>query len=361
MKKWLVPLVIVLVSALIYTGCAQPAQSPTQAALTQAAPAQTSSTQTWNLKMHHHTSGAFLNQGIDVYAKNIEKATNGRVKVTVYPFGSLGNETAGWDLVTSDVADIAWTLTAFTPGKFPSTEIMSLPFLGVSSAEEGSVVLWDLVEKYPQVFDKEYSEAKMLTLHCGCPQLLCSVNKPIRTLDDFKGLNLRVPPGPATDMVKLMGANPLNVTVGDMYTSLQKGVIDAALIDWPGVDSFKLAEVTKYFTLTNLYEPVFWVAMNKNVWDSMPTDVQNEIMSVNGAAGAKFFGQTFDTIARATEDKVSKMSGKEIITPSADEVSKWQTMAVSLQNSYAQNLDAKGLPGKEMLDYVLQQIKSYSK
>jgi TRAP-type C4-dicarboxylate transport system substrate-binding protein len=96
----------------------------------------------------------------------------------------------------------------------------------VPAHQKGSETLWKLYEKFPSV-QKEFNEIQPLVLYTSSPNLLVS-KKQVRTLEDFKGLKLRVLGGPPTEMAKALGAVPTLIPMPDVYQSLDKGVVDGA-------------------------------------------------------------------------------------------------------------------------------------
>ena len=315
---------------------------------------------TWELKMHHHAGAYITKNALGGWAKNVEDATKGRVKIKILPFTALGGVTEGYDLVTSGTADVAWTFTGFFPGQFALSDIMTLPFVTCPSSELTSGVLWDLTEKFPQEFGKEYSEVKLLTIHTSDPNIVGTTSKPVRKLEDLKGLNMRVSAG-LTDFVKALGANPQMVPTGDTYLAFEKGVLNGFISDWPAVDAFKWYDVINYYTTIGINSNAYWIIMNKKVWNSMPEDVQKQVMSVSGRTGATFIGKVWDEYSKSIVTQVAKMPKKELIQLPGEEVARWRKLAEPMWESYVSKLEAKGSPGKKVLEYALQRVSECSK
>lgn len=361
MKKWfLVSLMVFLISLLALAGCAQPAPAP-KPSPTPTPPVTPSPTKVeWNLKFHHHTTGKTADV-LAAWAANMEKATNGRIKINIFPGATLGKEKEAYELATTGTADISWGFLANFPGQFLMTDIGSLPLLGMPNGEVASRVLWGLYTKFPDAFAKEYKEVKVLTIHSSGTIPMATTKKPVRILDDLQGLNIRIPGGPPTDMLKALGGNPVNVPTADLYSSLEKGVIDGLCLGWMAMEDFKTYEVTKYFEETNFYATAFWLVMNKKTWDSMPPDVQAQITSVCGEKGAIFLGSGWDALGISSRNMVQKLPGKEIIAIAPAEMTRWTERAQPIWDAHIKKCTDKGLPGKEALEYALQLIKQLSK
>src|SRR3990172_25789 len=155
------------------------------------------------------------------FAEKVKTVTNGRVTVRIHPHQTLGKAADFFNMVKTGIADIALCVQSFNPGQFPLTEIMDLPFLPVPSAEAGGLVRWELFEKFPEI-RKEYAGTKLLHVASTDPYFIITTQKPIRRLEDMKGLKLRVPGGRPADALKLMGAVPVLIPMPELYMALDK-------------------------------------------------------------------------------------------------------------------------------------------
>jgi TRAP-type C4-dicarboxylate transport system substrate-binding protein len=182
------------------------------------------------------------------WAEKVEKATNGRVTIKIYPAQTLGKAPDFFDLVKSGIADIALGVQVFNPGQFPLTEIVSLPFMNVPSAEVGGRVLWELIEKFPEI-QKEYTGIKLLHVVSTDPYFIVTTNKPVRKMEDLKGVKLRAPGGRASETLKALGAVPVMVRMPELYVALEKGVIDGAPIPGEPIMGQVPVDKLKYATL----------------------------------------------------------------------------------------------------------------
>src|SRR5262249_54547441 len=153
--------------------------------------------------------------------------------IEVYPSQTLIKGVDMWKGVRGGIADIGWCMQGYWPEQTPLSDVISLPFLPVSSAEKGSEALWKLYENSPSV-QKEYSEIEPLLLYTSSSNLLVS-KRQVKTIDEFKGLKFRVLGGPPTEMANALGAVPTLIPMPDVYQSLDKGVVDGAAAPWEAV------------------------------------------------------------------------------------------------------------------------------
>ena len=121
--------------------------------------------------------------------KKVEKATNNRVEFVFFPGAILGPITEAYNMVKSGGVDCGTIVIGFHPGQFVLSEVIQLPFLGLQNAAVASRVYWGLYEKFPE-FRAEYSGVKLLTPYCDAPTPI-GTNRPIRKMEDVKGLKIR--------------------------------------------------------------------------------------------------------------------------------------------------------------------------
>jgi TRAP-type C4-dicarboxylate transport system substrate-binding protein len=279
------------------------------------------------------------------WIKQVEEATKGRVKIEVFPSQTLVKGIDMWKGVRSGIADMGWCVQGYWPDQTPLSDSISLPFLPIKTAEQGSEVLWKVYEKFPSM-QKEYGEIQPIVLHTTSPNFLLTSKKQVKTLEDVKGLKLRTLGGPPIDMAKALGAVPTLIPMPDVYQSLDKGVVDGAVAPWEAIHGFRLYEVVKYYTMVPMYASYFSVCTNKAKWDSLPKDVRDQIMSVSGLAGAKFWGKNFfDTAEQGVIERAKAGNfelNKYVLPP--DEAARWSKVAgAPLWEEWIKKMEGKGL------------------
>ncbi len=245
------------------------------------------------------------------WAKQVEEATGGKVKIQIFYSQTLTKGKDSWEALKNGIADISWCFHGYWPGLTPLADVISLPALPFKTAEKGSEVLWKLYEKYPAI-QEQFADNKVLLLFTSNPYLLITTKKQVKTMEDIKGMKIRMTGGPPTEMMKALGGTPMMVPMPDNYMSLQKGVIDGMGAPWEAIHGFRLYEVVNYYTETPFPAVYFTISMNKKKWESLDKDIQDAIMSVSGLEGSKFWGRNhFDTAKDGVMEKV-KAEGKSI-------------------------------------------------
>jgi len=285
----------------------------------------------------------------------VEKRTNGKVKVDTYPGSTLLNPKNMFDGVIAGTADIGCLATSYQPGAFPVVEAIDLP-LGWPSATVASVSLWDLVDKYKP---KELEKVKVITMFT-CPPANIMSMKPVLSLGDIKGYELRAS-GTGAKILEILGAAPVAMPQSDVPEALQKGVIKGNVSSLEVMKDFKYAEYCHYVTSNvNLFVVSFAVVMNQAKWNSLPDDVKKVIDDMRKEQ-AIWTGQYVDNHVNEAM-KWSKETHKvQVNTLPKAELDKWYALLNPMMDKYLKDYEAKGLPTKAILDDVMKLKAKYSK
>jgi len=201
------------------------------------------------------------------WAKEVGIRTKGAVKVQTFPGGTLLPAKNIFDGVITGTADIGNLAMSYQPGRFPVSEAVDLP-IGFKSARAASLALYDLLEKYP----KEFEKVKILTAFT-CPPANIMTTKPVNSLSDLKGMEIRSS-GTGADVIKRLGGIPIAMPQSDTPEALQKGIVKGMASSMEILKDFNFAAYTPYALETNLFVVSFAVVMNKDKWNSLPADVK---------------------------------------------------------------------------------------
>jgi TRAP-type C4-dicarboxylate transport system substrate-binding protein len=285
------------------------------------------------------------------WAQEIEKRTNGGVKITVFPGGTLTPADKCYDGVVNGISDIGFSVLAYTRGKFPLTELTDLP-LGIKSG----VVATRLINAYYQKFKpKEFDDVQVMYFHGHGPGLL-HTKRAVNTLDDLKGMKIRCT-GMAAKIVTALGGVPVAMPMGETYDALSRGVVDGSMAPQESLQGWKWGEVVKY-TIENFgssYSTGFFVVMNKDKWKALPPDVQKVIEAVNTEWIEKT-GRLWDDIDKQGRE-FTLARGNQILPLSKEEDQKWAQQVRPILDEYVANMKAKNLPGDAALSFYLEELK----
>lgn len=306
---------------------------------------------------HHEPPGSKLNQAFEKWAQMINEKTNGQVKITIYPAETLGKGKDSYSMVVNGIAQLGWVPTGMVPGKFPMTEVANLPMLGMNTAEIGSQAIWDLYLNNPEV-QKEYEEVKLISVWASGYQLL-GAKKDLQTIEDLKGVKLRAGGFGATEMLKSIGAVPMNAPPPEIYENIEKGVMDGFCFDWQGVNASRIYEVID----TALDIPLCVVPqtfiMNKNTWESLTPEVQKVFEELGGATMGVFIAQNAYDAANVEGRENMQKINKKVTTLTPEEEAKWVEAAKPVWEQWVSQMNAKGKDGAKALAQIQEFVAKY--
>ena len=288
------------------------------------------------------------------WAQKMETITKGQLKFKIFPGGQLGKPPHQYDSAVKGLTDIAFGLHSYTPGRFPLTAVLRMP-LFVKNAEIGSSVLWKVYEKY---LKEEHKDTKILWLFCHGPGQVFTTKKQVKTLEDFKGMKIRSPGKIMSKVLQKFGAATVGMPITQVYTGLERGTLDAVIAPSAVLRPFRFYEKTKFATTADLYSMTFFVAMNKKKYDSLPTDLKKAIDDNTGEQMAVTAGKAYDNSDAPGKALALSKGMIEYVLPPA-ELERWKKISMVVVDEWVTDMDAKGLPAGEILEYTKALLKKY--
>jgi len=299
-------------------------------------------------------ANTFPAKQMDYWAAEVEKRTNGKVKIEKFPGGTLLTAQNMYDGVLKGVAEIGLSCPSYEPGRFPLIGISDQP-VAYPNAKVASVVLYDLIKEFQP---KELADFKVLTAFNTEPSFIQS-KKPVQKLADIAGLRLRTT-GTGVPVLKALGGTPVGMPQSEIAQALQTGVIDGYLTSREVLLDFKYAETVKYVTEYPLVTVSFAAVMNKNVWNSLPPDVQKVIDDL-GRETALWTGNYLDNHVKESLAWATKEQNLKTITLTPEEKAKWDAKLKDVTDAYVKEVEAKGLPGQKFLQKLYELRDKYAK
>ena len=296
------------------------------------------------------------------WMQKIEKESGGRIKFEGYPAMQLGGTPVQlYDQAKDGVVDVVWTLPGNTAGRFPRIEVFELPFM-MSNAEATSKAYWEYVQT---VAPDEFKDTQVLALQVHGPGVIHTVDKPIKSISDMRGLKLRAPTRQVTKLMGVLGATPVGMPLPQIPDALSKGTINGCVIPWEVVPSVKVNELTKFHAEFDpaggsLYTTTFVVAMNKAKYNALAPELKKVIDNNSGMATSAWFGkvqQGNDVVGR----KTASDRGNTIYTVSATEAQEFRRKARTVEVEWVEDMNKKGFDGKKLLDTARSLIDKHSR
>jgi TRAP-type C4-dicarboxylate transport system substrate-binding protein len=314
------------------------------------------------LKLHHFLPPQATIQALvfNPWCEKIGKESGGRIKCQIYPAMQLGGTPPQlFDQARDGVADIVWTVPTYQAGRFQKSEVFELPFMA-KNAETGSPALYDYVMKNSQ---DEFKGVKILALHLHDGSLLHFSAKPVKTLEDLKGLKVRGPTRIGAQFLTALGATPVQMPLPQVPESVSKGVIDGAMVPWEGVPPIKLQEIAKYHTDTAAGAPrmsntIFVIAMNEAKYNGLPPEIKKVIDANSGLDLSRQIGKVFDSTTEPAKKLAAEQKGVfDQLTPA--EYDRWQKATEPVVKEWISDVSAKGANGQALYDDAKALIRKY--
>jgi len=238
-------------------------------------------------KMATSWPAGILNQRLcDMFAKEVLDMSGGRLEIKVYPGGKLIGALEVFDAVRMGTIDIASSTPAYWIGKTEAADFFRSCVFGMEAIER---LAWmyegEGMELYHEMYSK-FGFGAAFPMGILWPEGLAWSNKPIRSMDDFKGLKFRTS-GYWGEILAEAGASVVMLPGGEVYEALQRKVIDAAEFATPGIDRIlAFFEITDHMLVPGVHQPssMMDIIINKKSWENLPADlkaiVKNAAMAI---------------------------------------------------------------------------------
>jgi TRAP-type C4-dicarboxylate transport system substrate-binding protein len=261
-------------------------------------------------------------------------------------------------MVLNGTCDIGGGLPSFFPGQFPMSEALSLPLIGVETSAQATEAFWEMFET-TDFLKKEYSDFEVLMLIGMNYSSIGTTGKKIASVEQLKGMKLRVNSGPPTDFAIEAGATPISIVIGELYSSLERGVIDGVITDWNAYDAFKLYDRIHYILDERITVNPYFVLMNKASYAALPADLRGILDELTRTPDARAaFAAEFDRVT----DKMKRIiaaAGGDIHTLPAGERAMLGNIAERACDGWVQEKAAEGYPAREAMDTMVRLLEKH--
>jgi TRAP-type transport system periplasmic protein len=292
----------------------------------------------------------------------VEKESGGRIKFEAYPAMQLGGTPVQlYDQARDGVVDIIWTLPGNTTGRFPRVEVFELPFM-MTNAEATSKAYWEYVQT---MAPDEFKDVQVLALQVHGPGVIHTAEKPVKSVNDLKGIKVRGPSRQVNKLLGSLGATPVGMPLPGIPDALSKGTIQGAVIPWEVVPSVKVQELTKYHAEFDpvggaIYTITFVMAMNKAKYNSLPPDLKKVIDNNSGMATSAWLGKT-QQAGDAAGRKAAADRGNTIFTVGKEEAQQFRRASRLVEVEWIEDMKKRGFDGQKLLDTARSLIEKHTK
>jgi TRAP-type C4-dicarboxylate transport system substrate-binding protein len=291
--------------------------------------------------------------GFEVWAKSVEAASGGTIKVTMYPAQQLGKAPDHYDMARDGIADVAWINPGYQPGRFPVISAGELPFL-ISNAKGGSAALDKWYRAYAE---KEMRDVKVCLTHLHDPGALHS-KKAITHPDQIKGMKIRPAHATMAQFMTLLGATNAQVSAPESRDALEKGVADAITFPWNSILIFGIDKVVTHHLDIPFYVTTFAWVMNKGTYNKMSAAQKKVIDSHCTTEWAEKVASGWADNEASGKEKLSTMPGHTLVKASDADIAAWRKAAAPLREKWDEAVKKAGHDPKKVFDGLTSELKA---
>ncbi len=289
----------------------------------------------------------------------LNTVSGGKFDIKVHPSYTLVGMKDSYQAVISGMTPYNLTWPAATPGVFPLLDIFSLPGLFPNQAT-ANMVLRDLFAKYPQ-FEKELDPSVVRISTQVHMRADLHMRAPVRTLAELKGKTIGCQNPQLAEALSALGASTMIMEIGDMYTSVDKGVVDGIAGAWGMVSSIRLTEVAKYHTLIGICPAAsHFLANKKIIWGALTPEQQAVMKQMEPAIQGMIAKGNVEASMDVRFNMASKEKGHEMIIWSPADMDAMRAKFRPLWDKWANEMEKKGHPGKAMLEDAIKLVDAYT-
>ena len=284
--------------------------------------------------------GAFF----ETFGTDIERITNGRVKITNYFGGTLGSAAEQLEMLKSGTAHIIYHIPPWSPGVFPLSELPALPFLCATPPSNF------LYGQFLTQWDKctEYDDYKVIA-QCAPPSgRIWFAEEKVTSLEDIKGMKIRTGGGIYARIVEALGASAVETPTADTYMTVERGIAKGLITDPGYLELIKGWEIVKYGLNLPIYLGIHELLMSKEAWDSLPADLQLILDEYFQGFMTRWLVVAIEWETKARDALVA--GGVEMYDLSSAELARWKALLEPLIEEWIEEQEAKGIPAREAVE-----------
>jgi TRAP-type C4-dicarboxylate transport system substrate-binding protein len=306
---------------------------------------------------HESNTGLYYTKFWKPWIDEVEKRTNGKVKIEAHFNGELAGPPDAWDVLVNGTVDISNVHMQNVPDKFPLADITGFTTYSLVN-QKPSYVIWQLYNKYPE-FQKELEEVHVMFLGSTYWTSYAGTKK-VTKLEDMKGLKSVGVGKWQNKRAEKLGMVPVSMGPMDILPSLQTKVVDGGplgtlliLLD------FGWGDFLPYVTHVRQECIPLLIGMNKKKWDSLPKDVQTALDGMRDWT-VELHDKTFVDAEIELIPVLKEKYKTDFYTPPDEELAKWDALDRPIWDEFAADLNSKGLPGTKFVNEFIALEKQYS-
>ncbi|MDZ4397523.1 TRAP transporter substrate-binding protein [Hydrogenophaga sp.] len=292
--------------------------------------------------------------GLTAWAKSLEQAAGGALKVRIFPAEQLGKAKDHYDMVRDGIADAGWVVPGYTPGRFPVVTLLELPFIA-RNADGGSLAFDTWYRAYSS---KEMKDVYFCLAFLQDPGVL-HTKRQVKTPEDLRGLKLRSPTVPMSDFFKLVGANSVAIPVPQVREAIERGTIDGAALAWKTAASLGVSKVATFHLDAPIYTVPVTYLINKAFYDRQEPAVRKAIGEHCTPEWGRRVGADWAGHEREGKAALTKEEGHSVVSLSDRDVQEWRAVSLPLVSQWMTAVAKSGVDARAALVELRTLLKRY--
>lgn len=285
------------------------------------------------------------------FAEMVEERTEGRIRILVYAEGVKGAESEIIRQMKFGGIDFARVSLSQLAEYIPEMNVLQMPYLYADSAHMWRVLDGEIGIRFLSLAD-EYDLMGLSWYDAGARNFY-TANKPITCLEDIEGMRIRVQESDMmADMVEALGASAVKIVYADVYSGIERGLVDGAENNWPSYESMKHDEVAKYFTVDEHTRVPEMQICSKKTWEKLSEEDRNIILEC--ARESALYERELWKEREDASRQTAILRGAQVIELSAEEKKRFQAAVQGVYEKYCgdqmeiiDRIIAEGGPGAE--------------
>lgn len=309
---------------------------------------------------HEAPGGYYEKEFFRPWLSELEKRTNGQVKVEAHYGGELVGLMDAYDATTKGSVDMAWFLQMMVTGKFPMDDIIAFTSYDKIN-NRPSKTLWDLYNKFPE-FQAEYKDVKLLYLGSTYFTAFATTKKagPVTKLEENKGLKMVGIGKWPSARGEALGWTLATLPPQDVFMALKTGVVDGGQLGTLMIiKDFGWEDILTYVTRVRTCGTASALVMNLKIWESLPNDIKKIIDDMREWL-VDFHDEWGVKLDKELQASMPKKYGTQLIELTKEEKARWVAVDKPIQGKFVAELEGKGLPGKELMAEWFRLENEYS-
>lgn len=262
------------------------------------------------------------------------------LEIQVYPGGELGaGPLEQYVRAVQGVADITWGLQGYTSSQFPKTMISELPG-ALPEGMTGYDLIWNAWDAGH--LTSEFPATQPLALWLSEPNVFIMKDRDVHTPADIEGLKIRVSGAAAASVIEALGATPVQMPAGEIYNSLQTGLIDGLVTGASAIGDFKLDEVANSYTIgAPLGHIAFYLVMNKAKYDGLSDEHRAAIDSIAGRALSQSAEEGWNARAEQVIEQIKAAGDNTVIELTDEEAAAFGALTLPVTEQIISDMGAE--------------------